>query len=106
MNLIYIDTATGDFGIMKSRKSIQIATGGKKRVVTRISKNFPNGRKIIEVTGGLLKANKLVAHFWGNRLRKKTGVMSYTDNRYIVLPAKEINKVYTDPKLIEFFKPK
>jgi len=75
MNYIYIDTKTGKFGVPKSRKRIE------------------------EFSEGELKANSLVNHFWGNSKVKKEN-QTFTNDRFIVLPIPEHDKLFEDPDLI------
>jgi hypothetical protein len=75
MNYIYIDTKTGDFGEMHSRKDIETATGG------------------------VLTQNQLETLF-SRETKKRPKKRTFVNDRFIVLPVRENNEVYNDPELV------
>lgn len=79
MNYIYIDTETGDFGILHSRA------------------------QVMQVTRGAIKENTLEVLFSRTTKKRQEIEKSYIDNRFIVLPVKRISFkdiiLYNDGKL-------
>ena len=76
MRYITIDTRQGRFGIMTSRKKVELFTHSQ------------------------VKAHTLVTLFWGKR-RKSGAEQTYCDDRYIILPVSEYNMIYADEALID-----
>lgn len=75
MNYILIDTKTGSFGVVSSREKVEIETKGK------ITKSFLNNIFTI-------------------RRNKREIQTNYVDDRFILLPYREKNKMHIDEKLI------
>lgn len=75
MNYIVIDTKDGSWFTSSSRKKIEILTGGN------ISLNT-------------------IRNLFGNERQKRPKKTTINTGRFLVLPCKDRNKIYSDPELL------